>query len=69
MAFVVCMRLPSLCMQTCHKATSTRSILERFCVNNWEKGLKDFVKICHVKKTCVGEGGECEHTLDDTFGI
>ena len=46
---------------------NTRSVLVRFCDNNWEKA-KDVVKICCVKKH-VGDGGELEHTLDDVLGI
>ena len=47
---------------------NTRSVLARFCHNNWEKG-KDLVKTFYVKKTCVGDGGERERTLNDVFGI
>ena len=46
---------------------NTRSVLARFCDNNWEKA-KDVVKLCCVKKH-VGDGGELEHTLDDVLGI
>ena len=36
----------------------TRSVLARFCNNNWKKG-KDFVKLTlSCQKTCVGDGGE-----------
>ena len=47
---------------------NTRSVLARFCDINWEKE-KYFVKAVFVKKTCVGEGREREHALDDVFGI
>ena len=47
---------------------TTRSVLVRFCDNKWKKG-KDFVKTFYVKKTCVGDGGEHERTLDDVLGI
>ena len=47
---------------------NNRSVLARFCDNNWEKG-KYFVKTFCVKKTCVGEGEERKRALDDVFGI
>ena len=47
---------------------NTRSILARFCDNNWDKG-KDFVKTFYVKKSYVGEGEERERALLDVFGI
>ena len=46
---------------------NTRSVLARFCDNNWEKE-KYFVKT-FCQKTCVGEGEERECALDDVFGI
>lgn len=45
----------------------TKSVLVRFCNNSWKKG-NDFLRLCRIKKH-VGEGGERERALDDTFGI
>ena len=43
-----------------------RSILVRFCHNNWELE-SDFVKICHTKKH--GEGGERDGLMGDTYAV
>ena len=56
--------------QSPHEPTSganTRSVLARFCDNNWEKG--GFCKKKYVKKPRVKEGGERERAPDDVFGI
>ena len=46
----------------------TRSVLARFCDNNWEKG-KDFVTTCRVKKSAWEmEASLCAH-LDGVFWI
>ena len=47
---------------------NTRSVLARFCDNNWEKG-KDFVKNFFHQKTRVGKGRKCERMLNDLFVI
>ena len=47
---------------------NTRSVLARFCDNNWDKG-KYFVKNVFRQKTCVGGEGERERVLHDVFGI
>ena len=61
---------PQLLLQNLTKTFCFRAEIGwlRLCKKNCELG-EGFVKICHIKNACVGEGGELKRVLDDAFGI